>query len=324
MLFKNPKSKRENPFRKIYENPEFKGVLRYKNKPRDFPFLVDIEITNHCNLNCIFCDRQTMKRPKGFMEEKVFKKLVDECSKFGASIRFIRWGEPFLHPKIIDFSKYAKSKGLLVHITNNGLVIKENDMKALVEIGLDSLIFSFQGVTKQQYQLMRNNHRYDELKENIFKMVKLRGNKEKPFIHISCTVLDEPKEDIDKFVKYWGKIVDSVGVGKTDLSRLSLEQIKSFETIKKIEYLKERETLKKEYKPCLEVYQKLSLDWDGKVTCCCTDFDNFLTVGDLNNSSLFDIWNNSRELKIFRELLDKGRYKSLTLCKNCYHTYEEF
>lgn len=325
MIFKNPNLKRENPFRKIYDKEEYKKILQHKDELPQFPFLVDLELTNHCNLQCIFCGQRAMTRHKGFMSEKILKKIVDECLKYNTPIRFIRWGEPFLHPKIIDFVKYIKSKGLLLHITNNGLVIKESQMKDLIELRLDSIIFSFQGATKKQYELMRNNQRHDELKAKVLKMVELRGDREKPFIHISSTMTNETKEEIDDFVNYWGHIVDSVGTGKTNLSRISALQIKSFEAMSKLDVLKKQETIKKCYAPCTEVYQKLSVDWDGKVTCCCEDFDNFLTVGGLTaQSTLFDIWNNSKELKIFRGLLDKNKHKCLTLCSNCYHTYEEF
>ena len=134
MMFKNPNSKRENPFRKIYDSEEFKSILQRKENIPKFPFLVDVELTNHCNLKCIFCGQQAMTRPKGFMSEN-FKKIVNECSQYNTPIRFIRWGEPFLHPNIIEFSKYVKSKGLLLHITTNGLAMKESDIKALIETG---------------------------------------------------------------------------------------------------------------------------------------------------------------------------------------------
>ena len=177
MIFENPDSKRKNLFRNIYDNEEFKTVLQHKGNLPNFSYLVDVELTNHCNLKCIFCGRQAMTRDKGFMSEEILKKVVVECSKFNTPIRFIRWGEPFLHPKIIDFCKYIKSKGLIVHITNNGLSIKESDMKSLVELEADSIIFSFQGTTKEQYELMRKNHRYDELKTNVLKLVDIRGDK---------------------------------------------------------------------------------------------------------------------------------------------------
>jgi len=322
MFQKNPKSKRINPFGKIYRDRDFKTVLGHKDKLPSFPYLIDIELTNYCNLNCIFCGQQAMKRPKGLMSEKTFKKVADECAKFGTPIRLIRWGEPFLHPKIIEFVRYAKSKRLLVHITNNGLAIKKHQIKDLLDSGVDSLIFSFQGATKKGYELMRNNNRYDELKAIILETVKQRDNRKKPFIQISSTMTNESKEEIDTFVDYWSHIVDSVGIGKTNLSLLDSLQIKSLKTIEKLESLKKQETIKKCYMPCKEVYQKLSVDWDGKVTCCCSDFDNFLVVGDINKNTLSDIWKKSGELKIFRELLDKKMHKSLTLCSTCYPSYE--
>ena len=85
-----------------------------------------------------------------------------------------------------------------------------------------------------------------------------------------------------------------------------------------------QETIKKKYAPCTEVYQKLSVDWDGKISACCGDYDNYLTVGDINNETLYNIWHKSEELKAIRSLLDKGRHKCLTLCSRCYHFYDEF
>ena len=106
MLFKNPNSNRENPFNKIYRDEKFSNILQNKENLPDFPYFIDIELTNHCNLQCVFCGQQAMYRHKGFMSEELLKKIADECSQFNTPIRFIRWGEPFLHPKIIEFCEY--------------------------------------------------------------------------------------------------------------------------------------------------------------------------------------------------------------------------
>lgn len=324
MLFQNPNSKRQNPFRQVYDSEEFKTVLQHRDNIPEFPYLVDIELTNHCNLECIFCWQQCMTRDKGFISEELFKKVVHECSQHNTPIRLIRWGEPFLHRKIISFLEYAKSEKLLVHITTNGLAMTNKHMKLIVDVGLDSLIVSFQGATKEQYEIMRQNHRYDELRGNILRMLEIRADMPKPFIHISSTMTNEAEQRINEFVNHWGHLVDSVSIGKTNLSRMTAHEIKSFESIGKLEVLKKQETINKYYRPCTEVYQKLSVDWDGKVTCCCGDYDRYLTVGGANESTLLDIWNQSKELEMFRHLLDNNLHRSLTLCSTCYHTYEEF
>jgi len=134
-----------NPFQKIYQSDEFKGVLTHK--PAKFPYIVDIELTNHCNLHCVFCGQRTMTRHKGFMSKELFEKVVNECAKHKTPIRLIRWGEPFLHPEIMKFCEYAKSKGVPVHITTNGTLIKDKIPEICQFV--DSIIFSFQRDTNK-------------------------------------------------------------------------------------------------------------------------------------------------------------------------------
>ena len=307
-----------NPFKKIYDSKEFKTVLAHDLAP--FPYIVDIELTNHCNFNCLFCGQQTMTRPKGFMSFKTFKKVVDECAEHNTPIRLIRWGEPLLHPDIIKFCKYIKNKGLPLHITTNGSLLTEEIGKAFIDMELDSIIFSFQGADKKGYEQMRGKH-YDLLVKNIKRFLKIKGNK-KPYTHITSTMTDETPEQVERFKEKWGKVVDEVTTGKTNLSRINPSQMKSLENVKKLSCLKD--TVEKKYRPCTEVLQKSSVDWDGKVSACCSDWDNFMTVGDINKTTLCDIWNNSEDLKIYRKLLREMKHKSLTMCSVCFHTYHQF
>ena len=311
-----------NPFNEVYQSDNFKRVL--VNELAPFPYIVDIELTNHCNFNCLFCGQQTMKRPKGFISWKVFKKVVDECAEHNTPIRLIRWGEPLLHPDIIKFCKYIKSKGLPLHITTNGSLLTDEMGKAFIDMGLDSIIFSFQGADKKGYEQMRGEH-YDKVVDNIFRFINYKHSFDgeiKPYIHITSTMTDETKQEIKDFKSQWEIIVDEVTVGKTNLGRINPSQMKSLENIKKLGQLKD--TVEKKHRPCTEVLQKSSVDWDGKVSACCSDWDNFMTVGDINNQTLKDIWHNSEDLKIYRKLLKEMKHNSLTMCSVCYHTYETF
>ena len=40
-----------------------------------------VEITNHCNLNCIMCNNDKLKRKRGFMDISLYKKIIDEIVK---------------------------------------------------------------------------------------------------------------------------------------------------------------------------------------------------------------------------------------------------
>jgi len=263
-----------------------------------------------------------MTRAKGFISDDLLRKVVDECAEHGTPIRFIRFGEPFLHPRIIEYCSYVKSGGLLLHVTNNGIAITEEQIRAIVDLEVDSLVFSFQGATRSEYEIMRNTRQYDKLVHSIMTLVEVRGEREKPFIHISTTVLDDRQSDIEEFAEFWRHVVDSVGVGKTNLRMIRTHDMDRT-MAREIEARKNRQSIKKTYVPCKEVLQKLSVDWDGKVTCCCGDYDQWLPVGDLNESSLSAIWNNSDALKTFQAALSSGLHRSLTLCSTCYQPYEE-
>jgi radical SAM protein with 4Fe4S-binding SPASM domain len=260
------------------------------------------------------CARQNMTRLKGYMSMDTFEKVADECNLYKAGMRMIGWGEPFLNQNIVEFIKYFKSKVVSsyydnspeaspLHITNNGQIITENHMKALVDLGVDSVIFSFQGASKEGYEKMRLGASYDRLEKNILKLIEIRGDNPKPYIHISSTMQGESKEEISTFVNHWEKIVDSVGTGIT-------------------KPLKKEEGKLTEYRPCTEVFHKLTVKWDGQVSACCGDSNNLLVVGNLKDSTLQEIWNNSPELRAIRLLLLNNRHRSLTLCKDCGHAYD--
>ncbi|MFZ5354271.1 MAG: radical SAM/SPASM domain-containing protein [Bacillota bacterium] len=285
---------------------------------RDFPFVVDVETTNHCNLMCKMCSRNVMKRSCGYMSFDTYKKIVDECAENNAAIRLIRWGEHLLHSEVFKFIQYTKEKGVLLHLTTNGLLMDEEKSTRLIELGLDSLIISMQGATKEGYEDMRNNDNYDLLEKNIKYFMKKRNElgKDKPFVHISSTMTDETEEQISAFIKYWSSFVDSVDVGKTYFAMVDKEGYHDVIA----EYLP-RETVKKIYSPCTEVYQKISVNWNGDITACCADHDNYMLLGNVMETSIRTAWH-SNKLNEYRRILDDMGMEKLPLCKDCYHTYE--
>lgn len=321
MLTRNPESRRENEFRKVYDSEEFKNAGN-NGKTKDFPHLTDIELTNKCNMACIFCGQRTMKREKGHMKTETFNKILEECEMHRTPVRFIRWGEPFLHPFIIMYARDVKSRGLPLHITNNGNAITERDMHDIVNIETDSIIFSMQGANQEKYEEMRTGGSYEKTCRAIEAMNKIRGDREKPYIHISCTTTNETEEEKEEFKRKWLPMADSVGMGNTNLSLPSLDRIEDSETRERLAELRKREALRKIYRPCKEIWQKLSVDWDGKITCCCGDYDNMMTIGDISKMTLKEAWD-SDTLKSIRTLLTKGMQKSFTLCEKCFEVHED-
>lgn len=303
-------AKIKNPFIQIYESPQCRKP--YQFPLLGFPLLLDIELTNACNLDCLMCPRQIMTRKIGFMEKQTFQKIIDEAFPYKPGIRFIRYGEPLLHKETFSFIDLAKQNGFVCHMTTNGILINNDIIDRIFSSGLDSIIFSFQGSTKEEYQKMRNNQSYDLLKVNIENLKRRRDKEErdKPFIQVTTTLLDETKEDKENFIRQWQDLSDRIDTWHTSLLRLRhIDRLKPFLSRQRVEEIVDQGR-------CLEVMTKLSIDWNGDVTACCSDYNGELVVGNIFKNSLKEIWD-SRRLDKIRSILSDGRRNELILCRSC-------
>ena len=122
-----------------------------------FPLCVDIETAAVCDLACPHCYRQFVTTPDKIISESLCYKIIDQAAEMNVpSIKFNWRGEPLLHPKLCDFIRYAKQKGILETIINtNATKLNLKLSEKLVDSGLDILIFSFDGGTKKTYEKLR-------------------------------------------------------------------------------------------------------------------------------------------------------------------------
>jgi radical SAM protein with 4Fe4S-binding SPASM domain len=312
---------RTNPLKPIYEVcNQGNSVRKFENLP-GFPAYLDLELTNTCNFRCLMCPtgNLTQRRNTGFMEDSVYYKILDEIKEHKTPIRFIRWGEPTSHPKLVEFIRAAKEFGVICHLNTNGSLLDEQKIDELLRIPLDSIKFSLQGVDRKSYREMRNIDFFDELMNTIKLFYKKRGECEFPFIHVSTTVTYETLEQIGKFREKSSEFSDLVTVGKTVLEgRIHMDEVRLGDKEKEVlKHLISQESLTREHPECPEVFDKLSINWDGTLTACCTDYDNKMLLGDIRTSPIKKVWH-SKKLDEYRTILAEMRHDELDLCKHCF------
>ena len=248
-------------------------------------------------MRCTMCPtgRGTTNRTTGYMDMRLIEKILVELSAYKTPIRFIRWGEPLLHPGVFDILHRAKELEIATHINTNGLLLSPSMAKKLIGTGVDSIKISMQGYNRQSYAVVRGLDHFHQLYEDIRGLVQVRGKSKTPRIVVGTTT----KGGAAKLMA-----LDS-GMGLTGV----VDQVYVAETL---DLALEREPPK----VCPEVFDKLSVDWDGKVTACCGDYDNFMTVGDLEHQTLKEIWV-CQKMKVYRKKLAEHDYEGLTLCQRC-------
>ena len=82
-----------------------------------------LEITNICNLNCIFCPKN--ERPKRKMSVEEFDLLTTRLQGHIKFLYFHLMGEPMLHEHLSDFIGMARQKGFITVITTNGTLLSK-------------------------------------------------------------------------------------------------------------------------------------------------------------------------------------------------------
>ena len=80
-----------------------------------------LEITNVCNLSCVFCPKT--ERAKHTLTLDEFDALTSQLEGKVKFLYFHLMGEPFLHPLLPQFVLMARHKGFVPIITTNGTLL---------------------------------------------------------------------------------------------------------------------------------------------------------------------------------------------------------
>lgn len=97
-----------------------------------------LEITNICNLNCVFCPKND-RTPRRLSAEE-FSLLTDRLAGKVKFLYFHLMGEPMLHPLLPNFIAEARDKGFIPVLTTNGALISS----AIANRLLDHLPYKIQ------------------------------------------------------------------------------------------------------------------------------------------------------------------------------------
>lgn len=311
---------RTNPFDPVYKTMNTMLPVDKLAAMPPFPRLMDVELTNLCNFHCLMCPVGigTQKRPKGTMSEEVFSRVLDQAAEHGCHLRFILWGEPTLHPHWLEWMKRVVGRGLNVHFNTNGSRITEDDMRRLVDSGVQSMKFSFQGVDRKSYREMRSTDYFEELLGKVQRLYEIRGGAPSPFIHVSTTITYEGPELVRAFRDRVSAFTDKVTIGRTELGRFDASGANlSAEERALLERMKQEDKLVRKHPRCPEIFDKLSVYWDGRVTACCRDFDGVMLLGDIREQTLAEIWR-SEKLSAYRQALARDQYDKFPLCRVCW------
>jgi len=266
-----------------------------------------IEVTNACNLKCIMCHRQVMTRKVGFMDFELFKECARQGIEMGVKMIVpFNYGEPLLHPRMIDMVEYIKSRSreTMVKVNTNGMLLTKDYARNLISAGIDEITFSLEGCTKESHEKIALGSDYETILDNLMNVIDQKKGHEKPQIRVCMVRMEETESEMKQFVKKWRPIVDSITIHDMNTGYGTLNDRRV------------RKTPLKRRVPCRELWLKLQVLWDGDVTVCCIDYDGHLKIGSIGNDSLHDLWFGGRMNKM-REIHRAREFEKIPICNKC-------
>ena len=288
------------------------------------PLCVDLESAAVCDLACPFCYRQFIATPDKIMDPELAFKIIDQAADLRVPSMKFNWrGEPLLNPKLPDFIAYAKKRGILETIINtNATELDETMSRRLIDAGLDLMIYSFDGGTKESYEKMRpgrfRENSFERVHANIRRFAEIRREMDAkfPWTRIQMILTEETFAEQNSFHALFDDCVDDVSVKQyTERGAQIAEFDESART--KLSAARKKLNLDKDATcmrdangdlfiatgrlPCEQPYQRLLVTYDGRVGMCCYDWGAKHPVGYVDDVSFTD------PEKEYRTIVDKAR-----------------
>ncbi len=288
----------------------------YLNKLHEFPLYTLIEPTSSCNLRCVMCfqtDKTFTRKPyMGLIDIDFFKSCIDALVEGGTkALTLASRGEPTLHPKLPEMIEYCKDKFFEFKINTNATRLNEKLIRCILENNVDELVYSVDAHTEEMYSEIRpsvnGKNNFNLVLSNISSFNKIRKNEFKDSYtktRISGVCFRED-QDLDEITKFWQDYVDEVAFVR------ALERWDTYFN----------ETHPENNSPCVYLWERFYIWFDGKTNPCDVDYKSFLSPGKLDKDNISyqaikNIWTGEIYSKM-RNDHSEGNRKNINPCDRC-------
>ena len=286
-----------------------------------------IEITSLCNERCVHCYIPHDYKVS-YMEPDLFYNILRQCKDMRLLHLTISGGEPMVHKSFSDFLRKCREYDFSVNVLSNLTLINDEiitEMKANPLLGVQVSLYSMDSNIHDEITQMKGS--FEKTKDAILKLIE----NDIP-LQISCPIMKQNKNCYKEVLK-WAKkhkinVGDDYGLiarynhTTQNLScRLSMNEIKEVindkiaNDSKYIEQIELEAEKKKNITSndfvCSVCHSSICVADNGNVYPCAGWQD--YTVGNIKETSLSDIWENSQKVQYLRSL----RKKDFPKCIQC-------
>jgi radical SAM protein with 4Fe4S-binding SPASM domain len=258
-----------------------------------------------------------MKRKRGYMSRSLLEKITGEADSGLLHATLYFQGEPMMHPDF--FSLIEMTSTLRTTVSTNGHFLNEENAVWIAGSSLTQLIISLDGMDSETYLLYRKNGDFQKVLDGIRLVSEARRRMSSRLkLGIQFLVNRHNESQIPsarKFAEEMGAklILKSMQVISSESDEYWLPGDEKFRRYKLSggEYILKSRLSNR----CSRLWFNPVITWDGLVVPCCFDKDAQHVMGDINVSSLREIWYGEKYMDFRRSLLNDR--SNIGICRNC-------
>lgn len=295
-----------------------------------FPRLVQLQTLNACQAACVMCPWPVFRDvfPRGRIDDALFERIAAEVAADPHATTFVPMlqNEPFLDKRL--FERIARFRALAgarveVELVTNGAFLTDETIDRIREVRLDVLDVSLDALHRETYARIRKGLDYDAVLAGVERLLAARLPHTRVFVRLVRQA--ENAAEVRQFVRSWqargvGVFVytannragavdgwdDGVGYREEAASRpVQLARAAG------------RAALRQYVGGCCPVpFSTANVLHDGTLLLCVHDWGRKVTLGNVRDASIAELWNGPRMREI-RELVTRRRYDQVAPCRDC-------
>jgi len=198
----------------------------FKNGRANPPLAIAIEVTYRCNLTCAMCPQAIdLKNPESVLKAQMKENdelktgeiisVINQAMEIGVKRITVTGGEAFIRRDIMDILAAIKNNHMVCYVISNGGVMKKDQAKEIVKMGVDKVTFSLDGPEEIHNMIRQNKNQFQDLLDAVkmLQIEKKAQNKNVPDLTLSTTLSALNAHRISELVEIAAKEKANINFG---------------------------------------------------------------------------------------------------------------